>query len=48
MMNKRCTLWGGNLFEGLTGLRFLLAGINIDSTAASINNNDAFSALTPT
>ena len=43
-----CTLWGGNLFEGLTGLRFLLVGTNIDGTAASINNNDAFAALTPT
>jgi hypothetical protein len=42
-----CTLWGGNLFEGLTACR-LLVGTNIDSTTASVNNNDAFAALTPT
>ena len=42
-----CTLWGGNLFEGLTACR-LLVGTNIDSTTTGINNNDAFAALTPT
>jgi hypothetical protein len=50
-MNERreiCTLWGGNLFEGLTGIRFLLVGANIDGTASSVNDNDAFAALIPT
>jgi hypothetical protein len=42
------TLWGGNLFEGLTGLRLLLVGTNIDGTATGVDNNDAFAALTPT
>jgi hypothetical protein len=42
------TLRGSNLFEGLTGLRFLLVGTNIDSAATGVNNNDAFAALTPT
>jgi len=38
------TLWGGDLFKGLTA-RFLLVGTNIYSTAASIDNNDTFAVL---
>jgi len=42
---KMCTLWGGNLFKGLTTFRYLLVGTNINSTTTGINNNDAFAAL---
>ena len=43
--SRVCTLWGGNFFKGLTSDRFLLVGANIDSTATSVNDNDALATL---